>query len=208
MILIGQYNSPFVRRAGIALELYGMAFEHRPWSVFGDAEKIRPFNPLVRVPTFICDDGTALVDSATILDYLDNRMPADARLSPVSEPERHQGLRIAALGMGLAEKAVSLFYEKRLHETVSDVWAERCRGQVLGTLGALEADRERRPTPYWQGERISHADIAVAVALRFADDAHPGLIDWPASPALKAHCDRCEALPVFRQISQPFRPSA
>ena len=40
MILIGQYDSPFVRRVAIAMRLYGMPFEHRPWSVFGDAEKI------------------------------------------------------------------------------------------------------------------------------------------------------------------------
>jgi glutathione S-transferase len=204
MILIGQYDSPFVRRVGIALRLYGMTFEHRPWSVFGDAERIRPLNPLVRVPTFITDDGTVLVDSATMLDYLDHCMPQDARLFPVNEPERHQALRIAALGMGLAEKAVSLFYEKRLHEKVSDVWADRCRGQVLGTIAALEADRAGRSTPYWFGDRIGHADIAVAVALRFAGDVHPGLIDWTAFAALKAHCDRCEALPVFREISQPF----
>jgi len=34
MILIGQYDSPFVRRVGIALTLYGLPFEHRPWSIF------------------------------------------------------------------------------------------------------------------------------------------------------------------------------
>ncbi|MET0575043.1 MAG: glutathione S-transferase N-terminal domain-containing protein, partial [Mesorhizobium sp.] len=41
MILIGQYDSPFVRRVGIALTLYGLPFEQRPWSSFGDAEKLR-----------------------------------------------------------------------------------------------------------------------------------------------------------------------
>jgi len=41
MILIGQYDSPFVRRVGIALTLYEMSFEHRPWSVFGDAAKVQ-----------------------------------------------------------------------------------------------------------------------------------------------------------------------
>ena len=40
MILIGQYDSPFVRRVAITLKIYGLAYDHRPWSVWGDAEKI------------------------------------------------------------------------------------------------------------------------------------------------------------------------
>ena len=61
MILIGQYDSPFVRRVGIALTLYGLPFEHKPWSTFGDAEKIRPYNPLTRVPTLVLDDRDGIV---------------------------------------------------------------------------------------------------------------------------------------------------
>ena len=71
MILIGQYDSPFVRRVGIALTLYGIPFEHRPWSAFGDADKIRPYNPLTRVPTLVLDNGEVLIHSAAILDYID-----------------------------------------------------------------------------------------------------------------------------------------
>ena len=48
MILIGQYDSPFVRRVAVALVLYEIAYEHRPWSTFGDADKIRAFNLLQR----------------------------------------------------------------------------------------------------------------------------------------------------------------
>src|ERR1700753_3993842 len=59
MILIGQYDSPFVRRVGIALTTYGVAFEHRPWSTFGDVDKIATLNPLRRVPTLGWDDGAA-----------------------------------------------------------------------------------------------------------------------------------------------------
>ena len=85
---------------------------------------------------------------------------------------------------------------------------ERCLRQIRGTLAALATDCAGRPGPYWFGDRIGHADIAVAACLRHANDAHPTLIDWAAHPALKAHCDRLEAMPVFREISQPFLPPA
>lgn len=31
MILVGRYDSPFLRRVGIALTLYELPFAHRPW---------------------------------------------------------------------------------------------------------------------------------------------------------------------------------
>ena len=89
MILIGQYDSPYVRRVGIALALYGITFEHRPWSAFGDAERIRALNPLARVPTLVLDDGTVLTESHAMLDYLDSLVPPERRMFPVAEPARH-----------------------------------------------------------------------------------------------------------------------
>ncbi len=204
MILIGQYDSPFVRRVGIALTLYGMPFEHRPWSTFGDADKIRPYNPLTRVPTLVLDDGEVLIESHIILDYLDSLVPAGRAMFPAAEPARHQALKIAALGTGLAEKAVSLFYENRLHGQVSEIWVERCGSQISGALAALEADRARGHGDYWFGERIGHADIAVAVALAFTIEAHPGLVSMKDYPAVDAHAARLEALPAFQAINQPF----
>ena len=79
MILIGQYNSPFVRRVAIALRFYGLAFEHRPWSSFGDADKIAPYNPLRRVPTLVLDNGKSLLESTAILDYLDEMVDSPRR---------------------------------------------------------------------------------------------------------------------------------
>ena len=208
MILIGQYDSPFVRRVGIALTLYGLAFEHRPWSVFGDAEKLIAYNPLLRVPVLALDDGSALIESHTILDYLDSLAPPGGALFPAAEPARREALKIAALATGLADKAVSLFYEKRLHAKQSEVWASRCRGQIGATLAALETDRAGRDNVYWFGDRIGHADIAVAAALRFAGEAHPDLFALGDYPALQGHAARLEALPVFRKIAQPFAPPA
>src|SRR5512145_1547984 len=82
MILIGQYDSPFVRRVAIAMRLYGIDFEHRPWSTFGDADKIAAHNPLRRVPTLVLDSGEALLESAMILDYLDDRVGEAKAMMP------------------------------------------------------------------------------------------------------------------------------
>lgn len=200
MILIGQYDSPFVRRVGIALTLYGLPFEHRPWSVFADGEAVRAVNPLMRVPVLVLDDGDVLTDSHMILDYLDSLV--EVPLFPPAEPARHRVLRVAALGCGLAEKAVSLFYERRLHEVVSPVWQARCAAQIGSVVAALEG--ERGPGPFWCGDTIGHADIAVACAVRFATEAHPGLLDWSQYPRLTGHCDRLEQMAVFQTIFQPF----
>jgi glutathione S-transferase len=185
-----------------------MPFEHRAWSTFADVEQIRPYNPLTRVPTLVLDDGEVLIESHSILDYLDGLVPAADRLFPAAEPARHQALKVAALATGVSEKAVSLFYEKRLHKEVSDVWAERCRVQVNGALAELEANRKKRTGDTWFGNRIGHADIAIACALRFIPEAHPGLIAMTDFPALAADAARLEALPAFQTIAQKFIPPA
>jgi glutathione S-transferase len=203
MILIGQYDSPFVRRVAIALTLYGMAFEHRPWSVWADADRIAAINPLRRVPTLVLDDGEPLIESSAILDALDE-MAGDKAMLPAGGAARRRGLRICALSTGLGDKAVSLFYEGVLRETPSRIWVDRCRAQIADVLTMLETDRAASPSAYWLGESIGHADIAAACALRFTREAHPGLFDAARWPRLAADGERCEALPAFAAICQPI----
>jgi glutathione S-transferase len=205
MFLIGQYDSPFVRRVAIALRLYGLPFEHRPWSTFGEADKIAPYNPLRRVPTLVLDSGEALIESASILDALDELVgPEKAMMAERGDLRRRQ-LRICALGSGLADKAVSLIYERVLRKDQLALWVERCEAQIGGVLAMLEREREVIGTPYWFGDRIGHADIMIACALRFTGEAHPALFD-ARYPALQAHAARCEALPPFQEILQRLDP--
>jgi glutathione S-transferase len=206
MILIGQYDSPFVRRVAIALQLYGIAFEHRPWSTFGDADLIAPFNPLRRVPTLVLDDGEALIESGAILDYVDESVGPSRAMIAESGDGRRQALKVCALATGLADKAVSLVYEQVLHEAISEQWIARCRAQIGDVLGVLEAHRVAIASRFWFGDAIGHPDIAVACALRFTREAHPGLFDEQRWPALAAHAITCEALPAFQAIVQPFIP--
>jgi glutathione S-transferase len=208
MILIGQYDSPFVRRVAIALRLYGLAFEHRPWSTFGDADKIAPYNPLRRVPTLVLDGGEVLIESMAILDYLDELVGPSKAMIAESGPRRREALKICALATGLGDKAVSLVYERLLHREKSEVWMARCETQISGVLDVLEADRAGRRAAFWFGDGIGHADIAVACVLRFTSDAHPGVFDAKRWPALAAHAAQCEALSPFQEIAQPFSAPA
>jgi glutathione S-transferase len=204
VILIGQYDSPFVRRVGIALRLYEMPFEHRPWSVFGNAAEIARYNPLSRVPTLVLDDGEVLIESAMILDHLDEVAGPARALAPARGLERRRMLKTCALASGLADKAVSLFYETALHKETSAVWVERCKRQIAAVLDVLEVERASSSTTYWHGPQINHADIAVACVLRHLTDAHPSIVLEERWPNLEAHSVRCEAIDVFQEIAQPF----
>lgn len=204
--LIGQYDSPFGRRVGIALAHAGIGFAHHPWSAFGDARRLGAVNPLMRVPTLVLEDGTVLVDSAAMLDHIDRRSPVAMR--PSDGAARDAALRVEGLAVGLAEKAVSLFYEMRLHEQVSPVWAARCRAQIAATALALEAEASRLTTPFWFGDSIGHADIAVACAWRFVREAHPGLLAEQRLLSLVAQCAALELLAVFQDVKQIFVPPA
>src|SRR3954453_17875125 len=139
MFLIGQYDFPLVRRVAIALRLYGLAFEHKPWSTFGDADKIAPYNPLRRVPTLVLDDGEALIESTVILDYLDELVGPEKAMLPRSGAERRRHLRICALASGLGDKSVSLLYERVLRKEQLALWVERCQAQIADVLKGLEA---------------------------------------------------------------------
>jgi glutathione S-transferase len=174
MILVGQFDSPFVRRVAVALNILGLPYRHDPWSAFGDPHRLAALNPLGRVPALVLDDGEVLIESAAILDHLDE-IAGEARLIAPRGPERRTMLRICAMATGLCDKMVGLLYERLMHDTVSEVWAARCSVQIEATLSALEAARAGCGTPFWFGPTPGHADIAVACALRFLAGSYAGI---------------------------------
>jgi len=207
VILIGQYDSPFVRRVAVALQHHALPYEHRTWSVWRDADQVATVNPLRRVPVLVMDDGEQLVESGAILDAIDD-LARDAHgdehaLIPRAGAERRAVLRVCAFATGLADKGVSLLYEHVLREGEhrSPVWVTRCQAQIGATLDLLERERAARPGPTWFG-RLTHADVAVACMLRFVGEAHPALLG--SRPALAEHAARCEAMPIFQAVVQPL----
>ena len=87
MILVGQYDSPVTRRVAIALHHYGMAFTRDTRSVFSQAEEVGRISPLTRIPALVLPGGEVLIDSAAILDHLDEQAGPQA-LMPRAGPER------------------------------------------------------------------------------------------------------------------------
>jgi glutathione S-transferase len=206
VILIGQYDSPFVRRVAVAMQMYALPYEHRPWSTFGDAERIAEYNPLRRAPTLVLDSGESLIESAAILDHLDEMVGPQRSLIAERGEERRHSLRICAWATGLNDKAVALVYERALHRETSDVWIRRCEAQIRSVLDVLETDRSTVTAPFWFGEKTGHADIAVACSLRFLREAHPTAFAAERWPRLAEHASRCEALEPFQAVTQPFLP--
>jgi glutathione S-transferase len=112
MILVGQYDSPFVRRVAVSLRVLGYAYEHDTRSVFADFAAMRRVNQLGRIPSLVLDDGETLIDSAAILDWLDQSVGPGRALVPAAGPERRRALRRIALATGAVDKVGAAIYER------------------------------------------------------------------------------------------------
>jgi glutathione S-transferase len=202
MILVGQYDSPYVRRVAITLHHYGLAFERNPMSVFGDAGEMARINPLVRIPSLILDDREVLIDSAAILDHLDEVVGAERALTPRTGVARRRVLQLMATATGTIDKAAAVVYERHFHapQAVNADWLERCLGQLRGGLAHLE---QQLTSEWFALDRFTQADVTAAALAGYLK-LRVGDIDLAREyPRLARHSDRCEASPAFAQA----RPS-
>src|SRR5579864_5561457 len=101
---VGQYDSPFVRRVAVSLRVLGLAYRHDTRSVFADFDAMRSVNPLGRIPSLVLDDGETLIDSAAILDWLDQSVGPARALVPAAGAARRHALRRIALATGAIDK--------------------------------------------------------------------------------------------------------
>src|SRR5580658_4246257 len=147
MILVGQYDSPFVRRVAVSLRVLGFTYQHDTRSVFANFDAMRRVNPLGRIPSLVLDDGETLIDSAAILDWLDQSVGPARALVPAARPERRRVLHRIALATGAIDKAGAATYERLIRPSACrwPEWIERCRTQATGAIEALGAVPWRTP---------------------------------------------------------------
>jgi glutathione S-transferase len=195
MLLVGVNRSPYTRRVAITLEHYGVAYEKRDLSGFADRDEVKAGNPLGRIPALVLDDGETPIDSAAIVDHLDEVHGGDRALAPRSGAERRTVLKIAALMMGACDKGLHAAYERNHHppEKVHQPWIDDCMAQMRRALRTVDAMAE--PGRYLLLGRLTHADIAAFIAERLARGI--GIDTDRETPRLRALAKRLAELPAF-----------
>lgn len=195
MILVGQYDSPVTRRVAVALHHYGMPFTRDTRSIFGQAEEVGKISPLTRIPALVLDNGEVLIDSAAILDFLDEKAGGRA-LCPASGPARRKVLQMTALAQGTLEKVAAVVYERHFHkgDAQSRDWLDRCLGQARAGLDELT---RRLAAPYACGAALSHADVMITTLIWYMQDRMDEVLSATTHAPLIALAQHCETLPAF-----------
>jgi glutathione S-transferase len=195
MLLIGVNRSPYTRRVAITLEHYGIRYEQRDLSGFGNRAEVRAANPLGRIPALVLDGGETLIDSAAIVDHLDEIHDGNLPSTPRSGADRRAVLKVAAMMMGACDKGLHAAYERNHHppEKVHQPWIDDCLAQMKTALAAVEA--MAKPGQYLVLGRLTQADITTFIAERLARGL--GIDTENEMPRLRALMKRLIEQPAF-----------
>ena len=201
MVLVGQLDSPFVRRVAATMTQYGLSFDRHSLSVFGDREEVMRLNPLGKVPALVLDGGETLIESAIIIDFLDDLAGEEIALTPRSGSRRRFILRIAAIAAGISERAVQIRSEtvRRPLNLQNPEFVDSYLASIRTSLDFLERTVEGN---WCCGEGPTHADFALTAGLGHLTARVEEFADISAWPKLAAVQEEGEKLEAFR--ANPF----
>jgi glutathione S-transferase len=184
--------SPFGRKCRVIARELRLKLEEINISPFQDPG-LRKLNPLGKIPALVLDDGSVLIDSPVICEYLNH--VGGGKFFPGMNIFKHnsgrwKALGLQALGDGLADAVVAWVLLGR-EEQVAEKARARQMETILAALAALEKVKfAKDPTI---------GEIAVACALGYMElrltdldwrRAHPNLSGWYAQfceyPSMKA----------------------
>ncbi len=172
MKLFSTPTSPFGRKVKVAARELGLSDRLevdvlRPVPTEANAT-LSAHNPLNKIPVLVLPDGTSLYDSAVICDYLDT-LHGGRKLVPDAGAARFAALRRQALGDGILEAGIQIFYEltmrpKELH------WEPGLEGQRQKVRQALDALDAEAPS---FGADVDLGQIGVAAAIGWLEFRQP-----------------------------------
>lgn len=177
--LIGMLDSPYVRRVAISLQYLGIPFQHKAVSVFNIPE-FSKINPVIKVPSLICEDGEILMESSLIIEYAERLSGKSLMPQDVQDYQHH--VRIVSLALVAFEKSIDIFLEPQLRplDKTHLPWVDRLVMQLKAAYAALEQILVEGAFP--AGEQPNQAGITAAVAWYFSQQTIPHVIaaaDYP-----------------------------
>ena len=196
-------RSPYVRKVMVAAHELGLAdrIERvRNVAAMGVPNPaIMVDNPLSKIPTLVLDDGSVLLDSDVIVEYLDHL--GGGRLLPPPGPARWDALTRQALGSGLLD-ALILWRNEREKPAPQQTRSLACRvcDQDPGDARSPGADAGRLSAkPFDVGHialgcALSYLDFRFA-ALRWRD-GRQALAAWHETFRKRPSAQATEAVDV------------
>jgi len=190
MKLYGSLTSPYVRKARVLLKEKNVTCEFVMADAWAADSPIPAMNPLGKVPVLVRDDGSVLFDSPLIAEYLDSLKGEP--LIPASGEARWEVLRWHALAQGMLDVVVVRLLESRRGEKMTPEIIARQEGKIAAAL--KYADTQRKDGPYICQNRLTLADISLAIALEYTDfryahdwrSRHPRLAEWLKAMSLRS----------------------
>jgi len=151
-------------------------------------------NPAAKVPTLVTDDGTALLDSRVICEYLDNRHEGE-KMFPADGAARWRALTVQAMGDAIMDAGVLMRYEQvsRPTELFWQDWHDAQAARALRIVATMDDQAAQLDG----GADIG--TIAVGCALSYLDFRFAATIDWRgAHPGLACWYERFAQRPSMQ----------
>jgi len=171
MQLLLSATSPFARAVRIALMIKGLDSHCTiQWvDAASDTPELIAANPMSRVPTLLLDDGTALTETALILQYLDRRVPHPSLL-----PSANANSEMALAGRALAmlDSALWIMNNRKYlgAQANENVLGER---RIRNIKRTLETFKETPPRSV--GKVVGMGQLLLQVAIEYLEFRLPEL---------------------------------
>jgi len=176
MKLIGSLASPYVRKVRVVLAEKKLDCQFELENVWAADTTISQLNPLGKVPSLVMEDGTVMIDSRVMAEYLDTLTPV-CKLLPPNGRDRADVKCWEALADGMLDAAVSVRLERTMRpkELQSEEWMARQMRKV--DLGLKSLSEKLGEQTYCNGIHYSLADVAVGCTLGWLSFRFPE-ITW------------------------------
>ncbi len=208
LVLHGYWRSSSAYRVRIALEHKGVAYAQAPVNLLAEeqlADAHRRRNPSAYVPALEVD-GTTLVESMAILEWVEESFPAPPLL-PREPLERAHVRALAEIVNAGTQPLQNLWVLKHFFGTDQAAkvsWAKHVIARGLGAFEELLARGERKG-PFCVGEAPTLADVLLVPQLY---NARRFGVDLGAYPrALRADA-ACAELDAFKRAHPDAQPDA